>query len=404
MEKARIGLIGLGPRGMSLLRYCMLTSPLYDVAAVCDLIPERIEEAKKAVEESGRPRPDGYTDYFELLKRKDLQAVVVATYIEQHFPIAIAAMKEGKRVGMEVGGAYSLHQCWQLVDCAEETGMSIMPLENCCYGQRELMALNMMKLGVFGTVVHCAGGYQHDCRDLTLSGEPPLMLNSRGWRSKMTQNEDHYPTHDLGPICRVLDVNHGNRILTVASTASRTEGLRDYLLRHPEKCKEPDAANARFVMGDVISTVIKCVRGETIALTFETSLPRYYSRNFTVRGTRGLYEECTDSIFLDDQDNAFEGSGQWKSQWGNASKYEEKYDHPLWKEYQASGATGGHGGMDGLTMQRFAAAVAEGKPFDIDQYDAATWMGVSVLSSQSVAQGGMPMPMPDFTSGMWTMR
>lgn len=57
--------------------------------------------------------------------------------------------------------------------------------------------------------------------------------------------------------------------------------------------------NAQFAQGDIITTVIKCERGETITLTLDTTLPRYYSRGFTVRGTKGFYEEVTDSVFLE---------------------------------------------------------------------------------------------------------
>ena len=65
---------------------------------------------------------------------------------------------------MEVGGAYSVEECFALVRAQEETKTPFMFLENCCYGRREMMVMRMVEEGVFGDIVHCSGAYEHDLR------------------------------------------------------------------------------------------------------------------------------------------------------------------------------------------------------------------------------------------------
>ncbi|MCI9574684.1 MAG: gfo/Idh/MocA family oxidoreductase, partial [Lachnospiraceae bacterium] len=216
-----------------------------------------------------------------------------------------------------------------------------------------------------------------------------------------SRNCENYPTHELGPIAKVLDINHGNRMLTLSSTASKAAGLRDYV--RANKSDDERLMNETFTQGDVVSTVIKCARGETIALTLDTTLPRYYSRGFNVRGTRGMYEEVTDSVFLDRKEDSDHDFDWLKHCVGNAKDYEEEYDHPVWKKYIEEGVKGGHDGMDWLEFETFFRCLREDAPMPVDVYDAASWMAVTALSEMSIAKGGAVVDFPDFTKGKWHM-
>lgn len=404
MDRLRTGCVGLGPRGAGLIKNVMMKDPLFDVRAVCDLMPGRIEDARAMFKAEGKPAPRGFSSYEDMLAQSDIDAVIISTAPENHIPMAIQAMEAGKIVGMEVGGAYNMDACFELVRAKEKHDGRFMMLENTCYGRRELMALNMARQGVFGEIVHCSAGYCHDIRPLAIQGEAPLLINNRFYRSRLTQNADRYPTHDLGPIARILGINRGDRIISLTSTASRAAGMSDYVARRADEISDPSALTARFSQGDIVTTVMKCASGATIVLTYDTCLPRYYCRGLTVRGTRGMYEEVTDSVFLDGVDTPHEGQEEWKAHWNNAKEYEEKYDHPLWKEYAAMGAFGGHGGMDGLTLHRFAQSALSGGEFDIDVYDAALWMSISILSEESINKGSAPVAVPDMTGGLWAVR
>ncbi len=381
--KTLIGIAGLGNRGFSLLKDLFIDMPNVEIAAVCDDFGDRAEKAQAFVLEKTGKKPYVAREYSQLVDHPDVEAIIVATPWETHIPYAIEAMKKKKPVAIEVGGASSLQECWDLVHTWEETRTPFFFLENCCFGRMELFVTNMVRQGIFGEIVHCAGAYAHDLRDEIAGGDETHHYRLRHYKARNCEN---YPTHELGPIAKLLDINAGNRMLTVSSTASKAAGLCTY------------TKGGQFAQGDVISTVIRCARGETILLSLDTTLPRYYSRDFTVRGTKGMFEEKTNSVFID---GVHEDHFNWKPSWNNAEKYQTEYEHPIWQKFLTDGVTGGHGGMDGLVYGAFVDCLQRGLPMPIDVYDAAAWMAVTALSEQSVSLMGQPVAMPDFTSGRW---
>ena len=396
-EKLNIGFIGLGGRGTGLLQDIVLPREEISVLAVCDKYEDRRENGAKMVREKKGNDPLCTADYREVLAIEAIDAVIVATSWADHLPIVIAAMKAGKYVATEVGGAYSLDECWELVRTHEETGVPCMMLENCCYDRNELMVLNMVKQGIFGEIVHCQGGYRHDLRDEVSFGR-----ENRHYRlvNYMNRNCENYPTHELGPIAKILNINRGNRMLTLNSIASKSAGLHQFLL--DKKGEEYDLTNAEWTQGDVVTTVIKCAHGQTIVLTLDTTLPRWYSRGFHIQGTKAMFDEDNRSIFIDGEHNKYDFD--WSSQWNNVEQFREKYEHPIWKQYLSDGVTGGHGGIDWLVFSAFFDAVKKGTQTPIDVYDMAAWMCITPLSAQSIAMGGAPVAIPDFTNGRWINR
>lgn len=398
MKNLKVGIIGLGNRGYWLMKDVILLMPGIKVTAVCDVYEDRNEKAAALTEELCGHRPAMETDYKKLIARDDVDIVVITCAWEGHVQIAIEAMEAGKAVGMEVGGAYSIKQCWDLVDTYEKTKTPFMFLENCCYGRRELMALNMVQQGLFGDVVHCRGAYMHDLREEVSKGEENRHYRLRNY---IHRNCENYPTHELGPIAKILQINHGNRMLSLTSMSSKASGLHEYI-----KDRMPDnntLSHTTFAQGDVVNTMIKCAGGETILLTLNTTLPRFYSRDFTVCGTKGMYEEENDSVYLDKK-YTLEEEMEWKKFWGNAKEYEEEYDHPIWKKFLNDGVHGGHGGMDWLVFEAFFDSIRNNTLCPIDVYDAASWMCITALSEESIALGGQPVAVPDFTNGAWTSR
>lgn len=395
MEDIRICFIGLGARGSALLKDVILPQG-EKVTAVCDVYRDRCDSAADMVSESGQPRPSVYTDYAEAIKSSDSDVVIIATSWECHVEIAVASMEAGKPVALEVGGAYSLRDCYRLVEVYENTKTPFMFLENCCFGRRELMVLNMVQKGLFGEIVHCSGGYQHDLREEIAFGKENRHYRLRNY---LTRNCENYPTHELGPIAKVLNINHGNRMLSLTSTSSKAAGMHDYIAK--KKNDDEKLKDARFAQGDIVTTVIKCANGETIVLTLDTTLPRFYSRGFTVRGTNAMYEEATDSVFVDCAEDIAHDLDWHEHCVGNAKKYTDEYEHPLWSKFIEEGVQGTHDGMDWLEFKEFFKALRENKPMPIDVYDAVAWMCITVLSEQSIAAGGMPVAIPDFTNGKW---
>lgn len=396
-KKLKIGMIGFGARGTLVLRDIILPMGKASVITVCDSFADRAEKAADQVEKIQGCRPTACTDYKEVINYPGVEAIIITCAWEDHLRIAIEAMRAGKAVGMEVGGAYTVEQCWELVRTYEETKTPIMMLENCCYGRREMMAMHMAELGVFGKIVHCKGGYHHDLREEVSGGAENRHYRLRNY---LNRNCENYPTHELGPIAQLLHINRGNRMVSLVSMASKSEGLHEYI--SDRFGKEHALAESVFAQGDIVTTVIRCAGGETITLTLDTTLPRYYSRDFTVRGTKGMYEEVTDSVFLDKVHQEYDLN--WKKQWGNAEKYSEEFEHPMWKKYKEEGVRGSHDGMDWLVFREFFDSVINGTECPIDVYDTASWMCITALSEESILLGGKPVMIPDFTKGAWTTR
>ncbi len=397
-KTVKLGIIGLGQRGDVMLDNPIIPmlSDRLEVVAVCDRLADRTLAAADKLEKAGAPRPFTTADYRELLALPQLDAVYVAVSWEAHVEVAVAAMKAGVYVGLEAGGAYSLDDCYKLLRAYKETGIELMFMENCCYGKRELMLLHMVRQGALGRVMHCSGAYCHDLREEISGGKE---LRHYRLRNYLYRNGENYPTHEIGPIAKLLDINNGNRFLSLSSFSSASQGLHDYIVE--KRGADDPLAKVHFAQGDVVTTVLTCAGGQTVTLTLNTTLPHAYSRRFEVHGTKGMYMEDNDSLFLDGCAAHRENEWDWRPQWGNASQYEKQYLHPLWKDGVGSDM---HGGIDHLVFAAFLEAVRTGAHPPIDVYDAATYMCITTLSENSIACGGAPQPFPDFTDGRWTMR
>lgn len=400
MKKVRLGLIGLGCRGRDMLD-TMFAFPAAEITAVCDKYKDRVEETiAKVKKEQGRT-PKGCTDYREVLKDDAVDAVFIATSWDTHIRIANDAMKAGKITALEVGGAYTVEECWELVYTYEQTKTPFMFMENCCYGKFELLSLALARAGELGTLVHAHGSYGHDLREEVLGGRVNRHYRLENY---LKRNCENYPTHELGPIAKILDINRGNRMLSLVSVASKAAGLEEF--SYTEKNPDQTLRGQKFAQGDIVNTIITCANGETISLKLDTTLPRYYSREFTLRGTKGLCCQEANMVFLEKERNVHEFCEPFETlqkYMGNTETYQE-YIPECWKTITEEEKSAGHGGMDYLMFKDFFAKIESGEPFALDVYDAASWMSVTALSEESVAKGGMPVSIPDFTCGKWINR
>lgn len=399
-KTVRVAMIGMGERGKQLMDPLLKMKDV-QVVAVCDAYEDRTAAAAETVKKECGSAPFMSQDYKEVLSHGDVDVAVISTSWQYHIAIAIEAMKQGVFAAMEVGGTYDLQECYDLVQAYEQTKTPFFFLENCCYGHRELMCLNMARAGAFGEIVHCDGAYKHDLRKEVSYGK-----ENRHYRLPhyIHHNCENYPTHDLGPIAKILGINRGNRMLRLVSVASKARGLAQYIRDH--KPYDAELLNTEFRQGDIVTTVITCENGETITLTLDTTLPRIYSRNFTVHGTKGMYQEDGDYVFLekDLKVDIAEIDTDPQKIWKNADEYAKVYDNDLWKHKSAGMIASGHGGMDYLVLRAMLSA-ARGESYPaIDVYDAASWMCITALSEQSIASGNMPVEIPDFTNGKYKNR
>ena len=399
MKQVNVGFIGLGCRG-KLLSSIVAEMEEANIVAVCDLYEDRQKEAAEMIGQKTGTKPKTCGDYHELLKDDTIDAVIIAASWEAHVPVAIDCMQAGKITALEVGGAYTVEDCYALVEAQERTGTPFMFLENCCYGKFELLSTALVRKGMMGEIVHCHGAYGHDLRSEVLGGRVNRHYRLNNY---ITRNCENYPTHELGPIARLLGINRGNRMVSLVSVASKAAGLQEF--SHDPRNPDPSLAGQKFAQGDIIHTLITCEDGSTISLKLDTTLPRFYSREFTVRGTKGCCLMDINAVLLDDEglEEFFDPQLSVQKYLNNAEQFTE-YLPKIWKDMDKEKTHRGHGGMDYLMLREFFRAVQEGRPMPIDIYDAAAWMVITPLSEQSIARQGAAVEIPDFTNGAWRTR
>lgn len=405
----RVGLIGVGLRGTNHLRNLLLRDDVR-VTALCDTDPARLELAAQAIREAGKPGAAAFGEhehsYRDLLSLETVDAVIISTPWLWHTPMAVDAMKAGKYTGLEVSAATTLAECWDLVDTHEATGTHLMLLENVNYRRDVMAVLRMVREGVFGELVHFRCGYQHDLREVKFNnGKQPYgggvefgekAMSEARWRTfhSLKRNADVYPTHGLGPVAAMANINRGNRMVSLTSSATKGIGLHNHIVA--QGGEDHPNASLKFMQGDVITTTIGTAQGETIIVTHDCNLPRPYSLGFRVQGARGLWEVDGSRIYI-------EGRSE-PHRWDEADGWLEQYDHPLWQKYGEYATGAGHGGMDFFVLHAFVESAKAGLTPPIDAYDAAAWSAVTPLSERSIAEGGAPQYIPDFTRGRWIRR
>src|SRR5262245_41041868 len=391
-DVVRVGIVGVGLRGTSGRQEFMAIDKV-TINAVCDVVKEKCIRASQLVEKAGQKPPaiyaDGERDFERLSTRDDLDFIYIATPWEWHVPQVLAALKNRKHVGTEVPAAYTLEDCWQIVNASETARRHCLIMENCCYDHSEATVLNMVRAGLLGELVHGECAYNHDLREILFENKDEGL-----WRRRhhTLRDSNLYPTHGLGPMAMYMDINRGDRFDHIVSMSSTHLGLESYRKDHVPasdlKWKEV------YKTGDYNTSIIKTARGRTIMLQHNVSTPRPYDRINLIQGTKGIFRDYPARIFIDGQ----EGGHNWTT----LEKYNEKYESSLWKKQgETARKLGGHGGMDYLMCYRLIQCMREGLEPDIDVYDAAAWSVPGPLSQMSVAKGSSPVKFPDFTRGLW---
>lgn len=407
--KVKLAIIGVGLRGQNHLDNILRRSDA-EVVAICDVDERMLQMAREVIQKSGKPMPAVFTGddhaYRKLLEKKP-DGVIIATPWEWHAPMILDALSAGiKYVGTEVILGITLQDHWDVVKATEHNKANVMMLENVCYRRDVMAILNMVRQGMFGELIHLQGGYQHDLSDVKLNdGVHPyghgVEFGSKGfseakWRTNhsVRRNGDLYPTHGIGPVAQMLNINHGNSFTALSSFASKSRGLHNHIVEkggadHPN-------AKVVFQLGDVVTTQIRCANGETVLLQHDTSLPRPYSLGFRVQGTKGLWMDVNHSLYI-------EGVSKTNDSWEDAKAYLDKYDHPLWQRWGNATEGAGHGGMDFFVLHAFIESIKRKVATPMDVYDAATWSAITPLSESSIT-GNQTVPFPDFTGGAWAHR
>ena len=392
-RQVRIAIVGTGLRGTSVLREFLAVGGV-QITALADIVPEKAARAARMVTDAGQPQPalytDGETAFEQLVQRDDIDLVYTATPWSWHVPVCLAAMNAGKHAATEVPAADSVEDCWALVQTSERTRRHCLMMENVCYDFNEMLVDRMVKEGVFGDILYAEAAYIHDLRSILFEDRDEGL-----WRRTPHTNRDgnFYPTHGLGPVAWYLDIHGGDRFDYLVSMSTPEAGLTAWREEHVPR----DSAKweESYRAGDINTSLVKTVRGRTIVLQHNVTLPTPYDRLNSIRGTRGVFKDYPPRYYLDGQ----EGGHRFKP---IDDGVKARYTHPLWQRVgDIARAKGGHGGMDFIMAYRLVETMREGLPPDFDVYDAAAWSVPWPLSEASLALSSAPVRFPDFTRGAW---
>jgi hypothetical protein len=391
-DMVRIAIVGTGLRGRSMLNEWLGVENV-KITALCDVVPAKVEQAKQRMQRAGHTyEPAIYTngerDFENLCRRDDVDFVYTATPWPWHVPVMLAAMANGKHCGTEVPAAYTIDDCWKLVDASEKSRRHCMLMENCCYGYNEMLVLTMVRAGMFGDLIAGGAAYNHDLRAILFENRDEGL-----WRRipHTQRTGNFYPTHGLGPVAAYMDVNRGDRFDYMVSMDSPEFGLTAW--REQTEPKDSPKWKEKYVAGDLNRSLVRTAKGRVILLEHDVVNARPYSRINSLQGSKGIFEDYPARIYLD-------GTTP-KDQWHQIDEYKATHEHPLWKALGAKARGAGHGGMDFIQAWRLVQCFREGMAPDIDVYDAASWSAPGPLSQMSVAKKSAPMAFPDFTRGEW---
>ena len=397
----RIAYIGLGMRGSDAVER-MTHIQGVEIVALCDMLEDRTKAANEALVKRGFPKAKeffGEESWKKVTALPNVDLVYIATDWKNHANIGVQAMKEGKNVAIEVPGALTMTEIWDLINTSEKTRKHCMQLENCVYDFFELTTLNMAQKGVFGEILHAEGSYIHNL-------EPYWADYYNNWRLDYNKKHrgDIYPTHGMGPACLALNIHRGDKMNYLVSMDTKAVGI-------PAFIKETTGEDLKdFKNGDHTMTMIRTEKGKTIQIQHDVANPRPYSRMFQLTGTKGFANKYPlEGYALDEKEIGADIVPGHKKL--TAHEYMpkeiknalmEKYKNPIIIGIEdMAKEVGGHGGMDFIMDYRLIHCLQNGLPLDMDVYDLAEWSCLSPLTEVSLNNNSAPVQIPDFTRGGW---
>lgn len=400
ISTVRIGIIGTGNRGS---HHAGTISRISDVEikAAADLEPKRFERIKKNLENTDH-NPEFYygseDEWKKLCERKDLDLVLITTPTYLHAKMAVYAMEQGKHVITEVPAAVTIKECWDLVETSERTRKHCMMMENYSYMPFQIVTLNMAKQGFFGDIVHGDGAY--NTSKMGNNFNKNMYWNMWWLRMYGANNGNIYPTHGMGPIAQMMNINRGDQFDFVVSVESK-----DFMMK--AKAKElakddpffEEFANMEY-RGNMSSMLIKTKQGRTLNIQHDATSPSPHNLMHGVYGTEGAV------LFDPPPPRISTGNHKWADQ-QTVDKLIAKYKPGLLHKFEdfrkglGADLESGHGGSDLINVWHIIDCLRTGLPLDQDVYDAAAFSSVVELSEWSVRNNSNSIQIPDFTDGAW---
>ncbi|MBT4400787.1 MAG: Gfo/Idh/MocA family oxidoreductase, partial [Bacteroidetes bacterium] len=298
ISTVRIGIIGTGNRGSHHAGTISRVSDV-EIKAAADVLPERFGRIKKNLNSTDH-NPEYYSGsdeaWKELCERKDLDLILITTPTYMHAKMAVYAMEQGKHVITEVPAAVRIEECWEIVKTSERTKKHCMMMENYTFMPFHMTTLNMAKQGFFGEIVHGDGAY--NTSKMGNNFNKNMYWNMWWLRMYGSRNGNIYPTHGMGPIAQMMNINRGDRFDFVVSVESK-----DFMMQNKaKKLAKDDPFFEEFAKmdyrGNMSSMLIKTKEGRTLNIQHDATSPSPHNLIHGVYGTKGsvLYDPAPPKI------------------------------------------------------------------------------------------------------------
>lgn len=152
MDKVKIGVIGTGNiSNLHMAGYNRLEN--VEVIAACDINKERVKKFAETYHIANT-----FTDYHELLKMKEIDAVSITAWNNVHAPASIAALKAGKHVLCEKPLALNAEQALKMVEISKESGKILMVGFCRRFGENAAALKEMIEKGDLGQIYYAKTG------------------------------------------------------------------------------------------------------------------------------------------------------------------------------------------------------------------------------------------------------
>ena len=385
-DKIKIAVVGLGGRGSGLIPGAILPACEdynIEIAAVYDPYEDRTEAAVKSVLEITGKAPVDAKNYQEILDDPEIKGVIISSAWEAHIPQAIAAMKAGKYAAFEVGGAYSLQDCWDLVNTVKKTGAKYQLAEQTRYWHFIAQWRKMVAEGKIGKVFYAEGEYLHyentwdyfrnkKTGARIWTADPSYHNNpdwETTWRYRAFMDPIWYLPHELSPLLSIT----GGRIEKVSCLGTRQGSY----------CHEGFAARDLecALMYNSNDTIFSLRAGFTAPYGRKAHTSSHW---YQLKGSEGSLEWARSTEDVGKMYTREEG-------WSN---------HPEWGCADPEAAevfkNANHGGADFYPIYHFIDAILNDKTPPMDVYKAVETAAPAIMAYESARQNGALLEVPDF--------
>lgn len=341
--------------------------PHTNMYALCQRTKSRLDEISDSFGVETR-----YTDFYELIKDDNIDAVHINTPIHEHAPMSVAALKAGKHVASTVPMATTIDECWEIVDAQKESGRNYMMMETSIYSREFLYVKELRETGKLGKIQFLRAAHHQEMAGWPgyWEGLPPM----------------HYATHVVSP-CLAMAQKNAEYVSCLGSGRIDEELIKKY--GSPFAI---ETAHIKMKDSDLCAEVTRSL--------FNTA--REYVESFDVYGSKisfewQLMEEMEPVIHIGEE-----------AEHVTVPDYAHLLPEPIQQfttkgvydsdEHQHLSFTqgSGHGGSHPHMAHEFVMSIIEARDAFPNVFDSANWTSVGILAHESAMKGGQTVNLPDY--------